>query len=456
MVRELVGLSARELAERVRRREVSAEEVVAAHLAKIEALDGRIGAFQLVRAEKALAEARVVDAREDLATLPLAGVPVAIKDNVDVAGEPTRHGSPAVDARPAAGDDPVVARLRAAGAVVVGKTRVPELCIWGVTDGPLGTARNPWDPTRTPGGSSGGSAAAVAAGMTPIALAADGLGSTRIPAACCGLVGVKPGAGVAPVRSPPGRDQWFGMAQHGPLATTVADAALMLGILSGRDDLREVSPPATPLRVAISTASPGLGIRVDEAYVAAVRQTGELLAGAGHRVAEADPPYGTRYAAAILAHWVAGVAEDVETFGIDPSRLTRAARTHARIGRLVRRIGGARRADMQAWKEAVARLFADHDVLITPVLARPPLRADGWVGRSWPAVLDANLKYAPFAAPWNFAGYPAATVPAGVGPDGLPLAVQIVAPDGAEARVLAVAAQLETLRPWPRYAPGCV
>jgi amidase len=177
------------LAADVRAGALSPVDTVRAALDRIAALDGRVGAFQLVRAERALDEAATLARRPDLGALPLAGVPVAIKDNVAVAGEPMRVGTAATRDVPSAEDHEVVARLRAAGAVVVGLTRVPELCIWPFSDGPLGTARNPWKLDRTPGGSSGGSAAAVAAGMVPIALGNDGLGSVRIPRPAAGSWG---------------------------------------------------------------------------------------------------------------------------------------------------------------------------------------------------------------------------------------------------------------------------
>jgi amidase len=171
-----------------------------------------------------------VDARPDRPGLALAGVPVAVKDNIAVTGEPMRVGSRASPAGPQACDHPVVARLRAAGAVVVGVTRMPELALWPFTDGAFGMARNPWDVSRTCGGSSGGSAAAVAAALVPLAHGNDALGSIRGPAAACGLVGVKPGFGLVPAG--PGADVWCSMGENGPIATTVADAALGLSVMA--------------------------------------------------------------------------------------------------------------------------------------------------------------------------------------------------------------------------------
>ena len=202
---DLTALSATEIVARVHDGRTSAVAVAGAHLARIAERDRHLGAFQEHDPERVLAEAGAVDRRADRFALPLAGVPVAIKDCVDVAGYPTRHGSAATDTTPARRDDELVKRLRAAGAVVIGKTRMPELAIWGFTHSALGTTRNPLDPALDPGGSSGGAAAAVAAGMAALALGTDGGGSIRIPAAYCGLVGVKPGAGRRPADGRRGR-----------------------------------------------------------------------------------------------------------------------------------------------------------------------------------------------------------------------------------------------------------
>src|SRR5690606_10851257 len=210
-------------------------EVLDAFLARIERIDEHIGAFQFVDAEAARREADLLAGRPDLADLPLAGVPVAIKDNVDVAGMPTRYGSAASSPQPRGSDDLLVRRLREAGAVVVGKTRQPELAIWDFTESPaFGGTRNPYDPDRNAGGSTGGGAAAVAAGMVPVAHGSDGGGSLRIPAANCGVVGFKPSRGAVPL---PGglTEHWFGCSVHGAMATTVADVALAVDVLAGTD-----------------------------------------------------------------------------------------------------------------------------------------------------------------------------------------------------------------------------
>lgn len=447
---DLLGQSAIALAELVRSGEVRPLDVVHAHLERIEALDAEIGAFQLVRWERALAEAEELGRRNDLRTLPLAGVPLAIKDNIAVAGEPMRVGSAATPDAPSEADDETVRRLRAAGAVVLGTTRVPELCIWGATDNVYGITRNPWNAELGVGGSSGGGAAAVAAGMVPLALGNDGLGSIRIPAAACGVFGLKPGGGVVPADI--GVSCLCGMSENGPLATTVEDAALMLSVLADRPELRSPGPPDCPLRIAISTRPPALGIPVDPAFRDAATESGRLLADAGHQVEEADPPtIPLRIVRAIYAHWFAGVAEDAAA--LDSGRLEPRTRRHAALGRLARRLGLVREADRAAWRRLLEEFFAGYDLLLTPALAAPPLPAAGWSRRSWLANLIANTRFAPFAGPWNFAGYPAAAVPAGMHPVGVPLSVQLVAPDGGEALILSVARQLEALRPWPRHAP---
>ena len=438
-----------ELATQVRSGAAKVDEVVADSLRRIHAGDARLGAFQLVRDATAMAEAAELASRTDLAQLPLAGVPVAIKDNVAVAGEPMRDGSAATSDRPQTVDHEVVRRLRAAGAIVVGLTRVPELCVFGATDSSFGITHNPWDLSRTPGGSSGGSAAAVAGGMVPIALGNDGMGSIRIPAACCGLFGIKPGFGVVP--SGLGNNAWYDMAENGPLATTVADAALMLSVLAARPELADVNEPERPLRIAVSVRPPVSGVRADIEHLRAVVQTAKRLGAAGHVIERVDPPYPLNPAPA-LSRWFGGASFDAD--GLDRSLLDPAVRRHVSLGDTVRRRGVVRDSDRVAFRSAMTDFFASYDVLLTPVLAAPPIAAERWGERPWPRVVAANVRYAPYAAPWNLAQYPAAAVPAGLHPKvGMPLSVQLVASDGGEAKLLGLAAQIERLAPWQRTAP---
>ena len=445
----MTAQSATTLARLVQTGEVTAPEIVSAYLERIAALDAAIGAFQIVRADRAIAEAAVLMGRADLRELPLAGVPVAIKDNVPVEGEPMRVGSLATTDRPSAADHETVRRLRSAGAIVVGLTRVPELCIWGTTDSASGATRNPWNLQRTAGGSSGGSAAAVAAAMAPIALGADGMGSIRIPAASCGIVGFKPGPGVVP--SALGVSSWYGLAENGPLATTVEDAALMLSVLAARPEVARPRPP-DGLRVAVSTRSPVGGVRVDKEVAAAVRAAAGTLADAGHRVEEADPPKPPlRLVIGIFAHWFGGAAEEAAT--LDIRRVERRTRTHVRFGEFARRRRLVRQDDREAWRRLNEAFFARFDLLLTPVIACSPIEADGWSKRAWIANAYANVRFAPFTGGWNFAGFPAASVPAGRHSNGLPLSVQIIGSRGRETSILSLARHLEILQPWPRHAP---
>jgi amidase len=439
-----------EIAASVRAGTSSARAATEAALARIAERDPQLGAFQVVRADAALREADAVDARADRAELPMAGVPVAIKDNVPVTGEPMRAGSAGSDPAPQQRDHPIVTRLRAAGAVVVGLTAVPELCVYPATDSTFGTCRNPWNPAHTPGGSSGGSAAAVAAGMVPAAHGNDGLGSIRIPAACCGLVGIKPGLGVVP--SDLGANSWFAMAENGPLATTVADVALTLSVMAGRPELATVGE-VQPLRIALSTRALVPFTPVDREWAAATHRAADALRGAGHTVRPADPPYGQALAAAELIRWTAGTELDARTLA-DRSQLGPRTRRHAALGALLLRAGLPREGGRAKWQRRAEAFFAEHDVLITPVLAQPQLPSTRWSERGWLANMWASQRFAPFPGPWNLAGWPAMAVPAGVSSAGLPLSVQLVARPGGEATLLALAAQLEQSRPWPRLAPG--
>lgn len=430
--------SAVEIAAAVRAGDLTARQATEAALARIAERDGDINAFQVVRADAALREADAVDSRADRFSLALAGVPVAIKDNVPVSGEPMRLGSAGSDPAPRQFDHEVVRRLRRAGAVVVGITRVPELCLFGATDSSFGVTRNPINRAFTPGGSSGGAAAAVAAGMVPIAHGNDGLGSIRIPAACCGLVGIKPGLGVVP--SELGDGSWFGMAENGPLARTGADCALMLSVLAGRPDDATVGEPGR-LRIAVSVRNPMPGLSVAKDWAAAARDAAATLRVAGHTVRQANPPYGQLTGMSVLARWLAGAELDARQLP-DRTALAPRTRAHAELGKLVLRAGFPKPTGRQRWRARAERFFADYDVLVTPALAQSPLPAHDWAQRSWAANVVANLRFAPFAAPWNLAGWPAMAVPAGTGPDGLPRSVQLVARPGGEPTLLALAAQL--------------
>jgi amidase len=432
----------------------TAVEAVRESLARLEARDGEIAAFQVVRSEAALREAAAVDRVVAAGQhLPLAGVPVAIKDNIPVEGEPMRDGSAATEGYPQLANHEVVRRLRAAGAVVVGITRVPELCVFGATDSVYGITRNPWDLERTPGGSSGGSAAALAAGIVPIAHGNDGMGSIRIPSACTGLVGIKPGGGVVPCDL--GATDWYGLSENGAMGTTVADVALMLSVIAGAPDLAHVADAADgpALRVAVSTRAPVQGVSVDREHVRALFETAGALMHAGHDVERFDPTYPQGAAIAGLTRWFAGTAADAEH--LDPDLLEPRIRRHAAIGRQVIARGLLKDGPRDAWKQKASEMLTTYDVLMTPVLAQPPIEAKRWGELNWATSMAANVPWAPFSAPWNVASFPAMSVPAGVHPTaGTPMSVQLVARPGREDVLLSLAATIEKLRPWPRTAPN--
>ena len=451
-----VEWTATEIADDVRAGRRSAGDAVTESLARIRSYNDDVDAFQVVRSERALAEAAEVDARPDRGALPLAGVPIAIKDNVPVAGEPMRVGSAATGEVPQVADHPVVERIRAAGGVVVGLTRVPELCVFGATDSVHGITRNPWDLARTPGGSSGGSAAAVAAGMVPIAHGNDGMGSVRIPAACTGLVGIKPGLGVVPAHL--GATDWYSMSENGALATTAEDAALLLSVMAGDPALAQIASLDERLHVAVSFRAPVAGVAVDPAWAAAADRLGSMLRGAGHDVRNAEPvsatdAVGNAAAIAGLARWFAGTAADADE--LDTTRLEPRVRRHAMLGRWVRRTPLMDERLRESWIRHADEFLSEYDVLITPALAQPPINARRWFSGGWASTMLANIRYAPFAAPWNVAGMPGIVIPMGVHPQaGTPVAAQVVARRGRESLLLSIAAWVQRERPWRRTAPG--
>jgi amidase len=460
MTSHLADLGVAELVRRTTSGEVTALEVTEACLSRIEQRDPALNAFSVVLAEEARTEAAALDAALAAGETPgpLHGVPIGIKEEIDVAGCVTTFGGVS-NSTPAAADGEVVRRLRDAGAVIIGKTRMPEFGQWPFTESEDGGyTRNPWNPEHTPGGSSGGTAVAVAAGMVPIAIGGDGGGSIRIPSACCGLFGLKPERGR--VTTSPLPHLWWGLGTVGPLARSVVDSAIVYDVLRGSldADMFRADEPSVSfteaartepgrLRIGWSTKSAIRGIRPHASHAQAVRETAQLLTDLGHDVREVDP----RYPDATLAfvpQFFAGVrteAEAVEHYG----RLEKRTRETYRLGSWVR--PGVIRKALRAGERVAARadrVFADIDVLLTPTIAHRPRKVGALdSGGTVTAALRAQPMIA-HCALWNVTGHPAAAVPAGVGEDGLPLSVQLVGRRSDETTLLSLSAQIEAARPW--------
>ena len=442
-------------AELIRTRAVLARELVELSLERIERLDRELNAFSEVFGERALYEAARFDQRavpED--PPPLMGVPVAVKDEIDIGGALTSYGTGA--ATTAAVDDAEVVRLvRAAGAIVVGKTKMPELGFWPFTESVTwGVTRNPWDLERTPGGSSGGSAAAVAAGIVPAALGADGAGSIRIPAACCGIFGLKPQRDRVP-RAPHDRDRAHWIV-FGALTRSVGDSGLMLDVLARNGDgfARPASAGGDRLRIALVPEFPkgALG-RLSDDTQRALNETAELLRSLGHTVTERNLDMRMRDVPVILGLMFRLIRERVD--GVErPHRLERRTRAFARPGALVSDRMKARLLTAErAMAARIGAIFADYDLLLTPVLSEPAVRAGIMEGRGATATYLWESSWAPFSILWNIIGNPAASIPAGHSTDGLPLAVQLIGAPYAEKTILTVAAELEAARPWAQRKP---
>jgi amidase len=443
---------------------------VEAALRRIEALEPRLNAFIEIDAERALAAA---DELEPSAAQPFAGVPIAIKGNIPVAGLCMNFGSKFLAGHRPTHSAYLVRRLRDAGFVVVGNTNLPEFGILPTTEPRhTGATRNPWDLERTPGGSSGGAAAAVASGMLPLAHGNDGGGSIRTPAACTGLVGLKPSRGRIS-RGPDLGDSF--LACEGVLTRTVADTALALDVLGGYEvgDANWAPRPAEPyalamrrdpgrLRVAVTASNP-LGVDVDPESMRGLRFAAELLSALGHEVVEAAPAFPDPAVLEIFIQAFGpavalGINYGALLAGREPTDeeiepLSRAVYERARATSSIGYLGAV--AQLQALARGIVAFFADYDVLVTPALGERPLRigeCNGLGERPMDDLMRSG-RFTPFASLFNVTGQPAISVPVGFGPDGLPTAVQIVGKPLCEDTLLQVAAQIEAAHPWVHQRP---
>jgi amidase len=472
-VSELLFRPAGELAGLVRQGELTSRELVEASLARIEQVDGQLNAWVLVDAERALAAADEVEAGDQR---PFAGVPIAIKDLfAPVAGLPMTQGSELTGNWVPDHDYAAVGRLREAGFVLMGKVNTPEFGIPPVTEPRRnGATRNPWDTARTPGGSSGGSAAAVASGTVPVAHASDGGGSIRIPAACTGLVGLKPARGRIS-RAPELGDHF--LSTDGALTRTIADSAAMLDLLAGYElgDATWAPPPAEPfaeaarrepgrLRVGFTLEMP-IDAELDPACGRAARDAAELLESLGHEVEEVTPPWKDANVLPVFSVlWAANVGASVRhaqlVSGTEPSP----DNVEPLTWHLYQQGLGFTAVDLVAANvmlQAHARgiitgLWSSHDVVLTPALARRPVRIGeiDTCGEDPAQEFRKSGQFTPYTAIFNVTGQPAISLPLYQGDDGLPLAVQLAGPPAGEATLLSLAAQLEQARPWADRRPA--
>jgi amidase len=464
-VTDIAWLSATEQAELIRRGELSPVDAVTTYLERIDKFDATLNSYVTVVGEQALAEAKRAEQAAAGDRGPFHGVPIAIKDLHETAGIRTTFSSkayadyvPTIDAFP-------VRRLKDAGFIFLGKTNAPEFGTFPQTESDLnGIARNPWNPDHTPGGSSGGAAAALAAGLCPVAHGSDGGGSIRIPASYCGLFGLKPTRGRIS-SGPRFGEGWAGMSTQGPIARTVRDAAALLDVMAGYEtgDPYWAPPPERPfadevgaevgkLRVAFTTAA-GTGGVAEPDVAAAVQEAVQLLESLGHTVEESAPDWEDP---SVTANFIqvlqAGFAHHV---GVDTSLFEPANRMAMEQGAEVNSLDYVRAvAGLHAFTRRVVAFWNDYDILVTPTVPMPPPPV-GWIFEEddpWSQFARAGL-VVPFTAPVNITGQPAVSVPLHWSEAGLPIGVQLIGRPADEATLIRLSAQLEDARPWADRRP---
>jgi amidase len=460
---DLAFTPALEQAQLIHSKQVSPLELVELYLERIDRLDSQLGSYFTVTADMAIADAKAKT--EQLAVTgnpselpPFFGVPISIKDLNPVAGVPCTYGTAALRHQLATHDDAAVTRIKQAGFVILGKTATSQVGSLPYTE-PEGfpPTRNPWNLERTPGGSSGGAAAAVAAGLCPVAQGSDGGGSIRGPAFCCGLVGLKPARGR--ISHAPVGDYQSGISINGPIARTVRDAAALLDVMSGyvTGDPYWLPDPETPflqateqkpgsLRIAFSTSIPSVG-EVAPACGQAVLDTVRLLQDMGHEV-EAGCPDFTGLIEPFKVVWQAGVgASGIPAPLLEKMNLWLLENTSS-AGDYLRAV-----YQMQAISRRTVAFFDSFDVLVLPVYMHETLRVGEWANLSPEETLEKIISWIAPCPPFNASGQPAVALPAGFDADGLPVGVQLVGRPAAEATLLALAAQIEAAKPWSHHRP---
>ena len=461
---ELAFISATEQAALIRERKLSPVELVELYLGRIERLDPTLNCFVLVTAEEALEQARSAeDAVMHQCELPLFhGVPISIKDILSTAGVRTTRGSRAFIREVPGLDDNDVARLKAAGFIMLGKTNTPEFAIYPWTEPELfGPTRNPWNTSLTPGGSTGGGAAALAAGLCPVSEGTDGGGSIRCPASCNGVFGIKPSRGRISC-APRFGELIGGLMSPGPLARTVEDAAGVLDVLSGyvtgdpywtpapeRSFVEEVGRDPGRLRVGMVASSPLGEVHTD--CVAAVEDAASLLEELGHTVSTFDLELKEDLVRDFQTVWFASLAA---TQVPDWGKTERKTREQAEIGRLLQAPDYLQAISaLHLFSRHVVSMWEDYDLLLTPTLAKPPFRIG--TPERFPAaeMVEERFRFSPFTPVFNVTGQPAVSLPLWWNGEGLPIGVQLAGPPAGEAVLIRVSSQLEEARTWQVHLP---
>lgn len=463
---DLAFTSALEQAQLIRQRVLSPLELVELYLERIQRLDGQLGSYFTVTAEMALAEAKakteqLAQIKDNSELPPFFGVPITIKDLNPVEGIRCTYGTPVLMDKIAAYTDGVVMRIRHAGFTILGKTATSELGSLPYIDQPgFPPTRNPWNLDYTAGGSSGGAAAAIAAGLTPLAQGSDGGGSVRGPAFCCGLVGIKPSRGR--ISYAPVGDYQSGIATNGPLARTVADAAALLDVMSGyitgdpywlpdpeTSFLDATRQAPTQLRIGFSTSIQPVGEAADSCQQS-VRETVQLLEGLGHSIVESGFPDCTALIEPFKTVWQAGIA----AAGIPKEVLTPMNRWIAEqsgsAGEYLQAVH-----QLQFFARQIVGFLEAFDVVVLPTYMHPQIRVGEWADLSPQETLQKITAWIAPCPPFNASGLPAIAIPTGFdNSTGLPVGVQLVGRPAAEATLIALAAQIEAAKPWSQHRPA--
>ncbi|WP_421658318.1 amidase [Leptothermofonsia sp. ETS-13] len=461
---DLAFTPALEQARLIRQKEVSPLELVELYLERIERLNGTLGSYITIAAESAIAEAKAKTEQlnDDFDSIPpFFGVPISIKDLNSVAGMPCTFGLSVLKKRIAPEDDGLVSRIRKAGFIILGKTTTSEMGMFPYSEPPgFPPARNPWNLDYTPWGSSGGAAAAVAAGLCPVAQGSDGGGSIRGPAFCCGLVGIKPSRGR--ISMAPFGDRLNGIATNGPLGRTVADTAALLDVMSGYITgdpywLPDPDPsfqamagiPPGQLRIAFVNAIPPLG-EAESTCQKAVLDTAHLLESLGHVVESAELPDLGDLIEPFTIIWQS-ILDEARVPEFVLGRTCRWLRTRARFascGKYLRSV-----AQMQVISRHIVERFNNIDVMLMPVYMHPTIRVGEWAGLRPAKTLQKIIHWIAPCPPFNATGQPAIALPTGFTPNNLPLGVQLVGRPASESTLIALAAQIEAAKPWHHQRP---